>query len=200
MTDDASAAPLSLTSQPPAPAPAPTATGCVREINSLVADTEVWGEIIEMLTPRFNDSHDTEEMAYKDLYVTEALRCAVVPSEACPQALVVFKGGTSLVKAHKIINRFSEDIDVNIIPPTEGTFGSGRRKRVRRELQARLNTGIPLPMNHRRGRDHLRRRVEDHPQQQPPDLTTIGRNRTHPALKIPLNRGSSGVSLFWLRG
>ncbi|MCY4456537.1 MAG: nucleotidyl transferase AbiEii/AbiGii toxin family protein, partial [Acidimicrobiaceae bacterium] len=107
MTDDASAAPLSLTSQPPAPAPAPTATGCVREINSLVADTEVWGEIIEMLTPRFNDSHDTEEMAYKDLYVTEALRCAVVPSEACPQALVVFKGGTSLVKAHKIINRFS---------------------------------------------------------------------------------------------
>ena len=200
MTDDASAAPLSLTSQPPAPAPAPTATGCVREINSLVADTEVWGEIIEMLTPRFNDSHDTEEMAYKDLYVTEALRCAVVPSEACPQALVVFKGGTSLVKAHKIINRFSEDIDVTIIPPTEGTFGSGRRKRVRRELQARLNTGIPLPMNHRRGRDHLRRRVEDHPQQQPPDLTTIGRNRTHPALKIPLNRGSSGVSLFWLRG
>ncbi|MCQ3808362.1 MAG: nucleotidyl transferase AbiEii/AbiGii toxin family protein [Acidimicrobiia bacterium] len=172
----------------------------MKDINSLVADTDLWETIIDTLSPRFKHLHDTDEMAYKDLYVTEALRCAVVPSEACPQALVVFKGGTSLVKAHKIINRFSEDIDVNIIPPTEGTFGSGRRKRVRRELQARLNTGIPLPMNHRRGRDHLRRRVEDHPQQQPPDLTTIGRNRTHPALKIPLNRGSSGVSLFWLRG
>ena len=55
-----------------------------------------------------------------------------MPSDACPQALVVFKGGTSLVKAHKIINRFSEDVDVNIIPPPpeDQAFGSARRKNV----------------------------------------------------------------------
>ncbi len=152
LADDSSGAPLSLTPQLP---PATSATGCVRDINSLVADTDLWETIIDALSPRFKHLHDTDEMAYKDLYVTEALRCSVVPSEACPQALVVFKGGTSLVKAHKIINRFSEDIDVNIIPPTEGTFGSGRRKRVRRELQARLNTGIPLPMEHRRFGDRF---------------------------------------------
>ncbi len=72
-----------------------------------------------------------------------------------PNPLTNTRERLGLVKAHKIINRFSEDIDVNIIPPTEGTFGSGRRKRVRRELQARLNTGIPLPMEHRRYGDRF---------------------------------------------
>jgi len=152
MADDASAP---VPSTAPKLPPATFATGCVRDINSLVADTDLWETIIDTLSPRFKDLHDADEMAYKDLFVTEALRYAVVPSEACPLALVVFKGGTSLVKAHKIINRFSEDIDVNIIPPTEGTFGSGRRKRVRREMQARLNTGIPLPMEHRRFGDRF---------------------------------------------
>ena len=127
----------------------------MRDINSLVADTDLWDAVLDVVAEKIGPTQSVKQMVYKDLYVTEALRCSVVPSEACPQALVVFKGGTSLVKAHKIINRFSEDIDVNIIPPTEGTFGSGRRKRVRRELQARLNTGIPLPMEHRRYGDRF---------------------------------------------
>ena len=151
---DDSSAPLSL-GQPALSVSTAPATGCVKDINTLVADADLWETIIDTLSPRFKHLHDTEEMAYKDLYVTEALRCAVTPSEACPQALVAFKGGTSLVKAHRIINRFSEDIDVNIIPPTEGTFGSARRKRARREFQTRLNAGIPLPMEHKRFGDRF---------------------------------------------
>ena len=155
MADDSSVAPPSL--DPPADTGGDTdpATGCVVEINSLLDDTDLWEAVLDVLAEKIDPVQSVKQMAYKDLCVTEALRCVVVPSEACPQALVVFKGGTSLVKAHKLLNRFSEDIYVNIIPPQEGTFGSGRRKRVRRELQARLNAGIPLPMEHRRFGDRF---------------------------------------------
>ena len=133
------------------------ATGCVHAINTLITNDELWESVIETLWPQFRHSQNTDQMVYKDLYVTEALRCSVVPSDACPQALVVFKGGTSLVKAHKIINRFSEDVDVNIIPPPpeDQAFGSARRKNVLRELQTRLNAGIPLPMTHNRHGDRF---------------------------------------------
>lgn len=45
----------------------------------------------------------------KDYYVTMILRKL---SE--DQGFVVFKGGTSLSKCHKVIKRFSEDIDITI--------------------------------------------------------------------------------------
>ncbi len=155
MADDSSVAPPSLNPPPDTSGDTAPATGCVSEINSLLEDTDLWEAVLDVLAEKIDPAQSVKQMAYKDLYVTEALRCSVVPSEACPQALVVFKGGTSLMKTHKILNRFSEDIDVNIIPPQEGTFGSGRRKRVRRELQARLNAGIPLPMEHRRFGDRF---------------------------------------------
>ena len=121
------------------------------EINTLLADTDLWDAVLDGVAKKIGPAQSVRQMAYKDLYVTEALRCAVVPSKACPQALVVFKGGTSLVKAHKILNRFSEDIDVNIIPPQGETFESDRCKAVRHELQARLTAGIPRqPMKHKR--------------------------------------------------
>ena len=85
---DDSSAPRSLDQPAPSPGTTPASvaptTGCVRDIISLVADTDLWETIIDTLSPRFMHLHDTDEMAYKDLYVTEALRCAVVPSEACP--------------------------------------------------------------------------------------------------------------------
>ena len=55
----------------------------------------------------------------KDYYVTLMLREI---SETVPG--LVFKGGTSLSKCHKIIKRFSEDIDLTIeydLKPSEGT-------------------------------------------------------------------------------
>lgn len=46
----------------------------------------------------------------KDYYVTMLLHLL---SEKIPY--IVFKGGTSLSKCHKIIQRFSEDIDITIV-------------------------------------------------------------------------------------
>lgn len=54
----------------------------------------------------------------KDYYVTMFLKLLV---EKQPQ--IIFKGGTSLSKCHKLIKRFSEDIDLNLEcdqRPTEG--------------------------------------------------------------------------------
>lgn len=49
----------------------------------------------------------------KDYWVTEVLRSAAAPLVGVDD--LVFKGGTSLSKAHGIIERFSEDIDVLVV-------------------------------------------------------------------------------------
>ena len=59
----------------------------------------------------------------KDYYVTLLLKKI---TEKCPD--IIFKGGTSLSKCFKLINRFSEDIDIglNCDKATEG-----KRKRLK---------------------------------------------------------------------
>lgn len=52
----------------------------------------------------------------KDFWVTELLR-AVVAEAADARAAAVFKGGTSLSKAYRLIERFSEDVDILLLPP-----------------------------------------------------------------------------------
>ena len=47
----------------------------------------------------------------KDYYVTMILKAL---AKRVPNLL--FKGGTSLSKCHKIINRFSEDFDISLYP------------------------------------------------------------------------------------
>jgi hypothetical protein len=49
----------------------------------------------------------------KDVWVVEALRSVFRPVD---RATVVFKGGTSLSKAYGIIERFSEDVDLLVVP------------------------------------------------------------------------------------
>jgi predicted nucleotidyltransferase component of viral defense system len=51
----------------------------------------------------------TRQMMQKDYYVTVLLKLL---AEKIP--FIVFKGGTSLSKCHKVIRRFSEDIDLTI--------------------------------------------------------------------------------------
>ena len=46
---------------------------------------------------------------------------------------VVFKGGTSLSKCYKLINRFSEDIDLNVETPAE-KFTESQRKRLKQDI------------------------------------------------------------------
>ena len=66
----------------------------------------------------------------KDYYVTAFLKklTAIQPD-------LIFKGGTSLSKAHKIIKRFSEDIDISL---------RANEIRPRREQKIRLNENIEL--------------------------------------------------------
>ncbi len=58
----------------------------------------------------------------KDFWVTEVLR-GVVASATEAQVVVVFKGGTSLSKAYRLIERFSEDVDVLVVLPDDATKG-----------------------------------------------------------------------------
>jgi len=133
-----------------APSRGEPAAGCVQDIALLVASGEVWDAILAALADKFDLSQNIEQMVHKDLYVTEAIRHAVVPSVACPEALVLFKGGTSLAKAYPVLHRFSEDVDANVVPPPDQRFGDSRRKKVRRELHTRLEAGIPVEMDHNR--------------------------------------------------
>lgn len=61
----------------------------------------------------------------KDYYVTEFLR-----KLASYQPDIVFKGGTSLSKCYKLIQRFSEDIDLNV----EDRPSEGQRKALKRNI------------------------------------------------------------------
>ena len=56
----------------------------------------------------------------KDYWVTEVLRGAAAASRETGCS-VVFKGGTSLSKAHHMIQRFSEDVDLIAVLPAGGT-------------------------------------------------------------------------------
>src|SRR5437879_2949536 len=59
----------------------------------------------------------------KDYYVTEALR---VIAERFGD-VVLFKGGTSLSKGWKLIERISEDIDLYVQPDTSSSRATDRR-------------------------------------------------------------------------
>lgn len=63
-----------------------------------------------------------EDVVEKDYYVTLLLRGL---KERLP--FVVFKGGTSLSKCHKVIDRFSEDIDIAI----DASLSQGQKKKLK---------------------------------------------------------------------
>ncbi|WP_419926444.1 nucleotidyl transferase AbiEii/AbiGii toxin family protein [Candidatus Poriferisocius sp.] len=61
----------------------------------------------------------------KDFWVTEALRAAAARA-ASEKTTIVFKGGTSLSKAHRLIRRFSEDIDLLVVVPGDSKDAADR--------------------------------------------------------------------------
>lgn len=61
----------------------------------------------------------------KDYYVTMLLKLL---SEKIPH--IVFKGGTSLSKCHKVIKRFSEDIDITI----DTILSQGQKKKIKQAI------------------------------------------------------------------
>lgn len=94
----------------------------------------------------------------KDYYVTLFLQriVAQLPN-------IIFKGGTSLSKCYKLINRFSEDVDLNIETETHPT--EGQRKKLKEVIVSIIDEfGFTLtnPGNVRSRRDY-NRYIVDYP-------------------------------------
>lgn len=108
-------------------------------------------EIFEQVVLRVaNDKGIAPEIIEKDYYVTLFLKRI-----RDLQPNIIFKGGTSLSKCFKIINRFSEDIDLNI--ETESKPTEGQRKNLKANIVSVINEfGFTLanPDNVRSRRDY----------------------------------------------
>lgn len=108
-------------------------------------------EIFEQVVLRVaNDKGIAPEIIEKDYYVTLFLKRI-----RDLQPNIIFKGGTSLSKCYKIINRFSEDIDLNI--ETESKPTEGQRKKLKANIVSVIDEfGFTLanPDNVRSRRDY----------------------------------------------
>ena len=76
----------------------------------------------------------------KDYYVTMILKLVSEKSKGLGE--IVFKGGTSLSKCHKVIDRFSEDIDLTF---TEH-IGDRRRKHLKYDVMKTIADELKLPI------------------------------------------------------
>jgi len=98
----------------------------------------------------------------KDYWVTELLRSLAKPlaiTETGPAAsMVVFKGGTSLSKAYGLIERFSEDVDILVTPPTY--FGRGATDKLLKGLVDRASADLGLQPGSSTSTTGVKRNVE----------------------------------------
>jgi predicted nucleotidyltransferase component of viral defense system len=88
----------------------------------------------------------------KDYWVTFALK--QIFTDANSKYIAVFKGGTSLSKCFKIIERFSEDIDMVVIKEDEETDNSLKRKlkKVTTALEAVMTVIPNHPLENKLGK------------------------------------------------
>jgi hypothetical protein len=90
----------------------------------------------------------------KDFMTTEAIRIAT--SISSDDVQIVFCGGTSLAKAHKIIGRMSEDADFRVIVHDENTPSHNRKlmgEIKRRIFEALRDSGFELTKEHCKAAD-----------------------------------------------
>ena len=97
-------------------------------------NTEAFKETIEATSIQFKIP---ELFIEKDYWVTYALKNL---SQSKHKNQIVFKGGTSLSKAHRIINRFSEDIDIAIIGADE--FSGNAIKKMIKDVESDTAKGL----------------------------------------------------------
>jgi len=72
----------------------------------------------------------------KDWYVVQLIR-GITAAELFG-ANVIFTGGTALSKAHRLLQRFSEDIDFRLILPSEPPLTRSRQRKLLSSIRARL--------------------------------------------------------------
>lgn len=115
----------------------------------------------------------------KDYWVTRSLKQL---SESDISEYVVFKGGTSLSKAHKLIQRFSEDIDLAAI--ADG-LGDARRKALLKSIEKAASEGLePLPDDPRNSKgSKFRKTVYRYPR----DIDEINYSQASPELLLEVN-------------
>lgn len=93
-----------------------------------------------------------EDYIEKDYWVTYVLKNL---SRSSFKDNVVFKGGTSLSKVHKCIERFSEDIDLALL--NVESLGDSRRKTLMKDLEVAISEGLDCildhPLTEKRGRN-----------------------------------------------
>ena len=90
-------------------------------------DKEVFNQYL-MATASYIGLNDTS-IVEKDYFITLLLKRI---TERLPG--IVFKGGTSLSKCYKIINRFSEDIDLSMNTKESGRPTEGQRKKLKQDI------------------------------------------------------------------
>ncbi len=95
---------------------------------------EIFRELIEQVSEETGKSVVVIE---KDYYVTIILRLL---SKELPN--VVFKGGTSLSKGFKVINRFSEDIDITF----DEHIGESRRRKLKYSVLKGISETLNMPI------------------------------------------------------
>ena len=98
-------------------------------------DRETFKEIIEQVA---EDTGRTAVVIEKDYYVTMILYFL---SKALSN--VVFKGGTSLSKGYKAINRFSEDIDITF----DEHIGETRRWKLKNDVLKGISKELNMPIS-----------------------------------------------------
>jgi predicted nucleotidyltransferase component of viral defense system len=90
------------------------------------------------------------EAVEKDYWITQALR----GMQAAFPSLFIFKGGTSLSKGYRLIERFSEDIDILLLE--DGLSNSGKEKRMKEICEAAAETAGARPEKQSGGSRHRR--------------------------------------------
>lgn len=98
-------------------------------------DREEFKDIIEQVS---EDIGRAAVVIEKDYYVTMILRLL-----AQKLTNVVFKGGTSLSKGYRVINRFSEDIDITF----DEHIGEARRKKLKNSVLRGISEELNMPIS-----------------------------------------------------
>lgn len=96
-------------------------------------DTEAFSELVQATAEAVGLPQVYIE---KDYWVTKALKHL---SESAHVNEVVFKGGTSLSKAYRLVERFSEDIDLAVFA---GDKGDSARKALLKGVEAAVASGL----------------------------------------------------------
>ncbi|MCM1192662.1 MAG: nucleotidyl transferase AbiEii/AbiGii toxin family protein [Butyrivibrio sp.] len=97
-------------------------------------DREAFQDIIEQTA---DNCGRTLAVVEKDYYVTLILKLLAEQLENC-----VFKGGTSLSKGFRVIDRFSEDIDITF----NEHIGESRRKKLKNAVLKGISEELEMPI------------------------------------------------------